>query len=133
MTIWVPNIRKAFDSRKSIAGVLSETIASSGIDGALRQYQELKAAAPLVYNFDEDELNSLGYQLIRANQVKQAIRIFQLNVEAYPQSGNTYDSLGEAYMDDGEKAEAVSNYRKSLQLNPRNHNAVVMLGKMGVR
>jgi Flp pilus assembly protein TadD len=72
----------------------------------------------------------LGYQLLRASQFRDAVRIFQLNVEAYPQSSNTYDSLGEAYMDDGDKPQAIANYRKSLALNPKNRNAVKMLQKL---
>jgi hypothetical protein len=130
---WVPNVKAALDSRKSIAQTLSATIASSGIDAAAKQYQELKAAAPATYNFNEDELNNLGYQLIRKNKFKEAIRIFQMNVEAYPKSGNTYDSLAEGYMDDGDKAQAVANYEKSLQVNPKNRNAVVMLQKLNAR
>jgi tetratricopeptide (TPR) repeat protein len=127
---WVPNVKAALDTRKSIAQTLSATIASSGIDAAAKQYQGLKAAAPATYNFDENELNNLGYQFIRANKFKEAIRIFQLNVEAYPQSSNVYDSLGEGYMDDGDKSLAIANYQKSLQLNPKNRNAVVMLQKL---
>ena len=118
------------DPRKSIAQTLSATIASSGIDAAAKQYIDLKAAAPATYNFDENELNNLGYQLIRANKFKEAVRIFQINVEAFPKSGNTYDSLAEGYMDDGNKAEAIANYQKSLQLNPKNRNAVAMLQKL---
>ncbi|HET6217321.1 MAG TPA: DUF2306 domain-containing protein [Acidobacteriaceae bacterium] len=127
---FLPNIKRAYDHRTSIAETLSATITSSGIDQAAKQYHELKAAAPATYNFDEDELNALGYQLIQANKNKQAIRIFQLNIEAYPRSGNTYDSLAEAYMDDGNKSQAIANYRRSLQLNPRNANAVKMLQKL---
>ncbi len=127
---FLPNIKRAYDSRKSIAETLSVTIAGSGIDQATKQYREVKAAAPASYNFDEDELNALGYQFIQASKFKQAIRIFQLNVEAYPQSGNTYDSLGEAYMDDGDKAQAIANYQRSLHLNPRNANAAKMLQKL---
>ena len=127
---WVPNVKAGMDPRKSIAQTLSATIASSGIDAAAKQYSDLKAAAPATYNFDENELNNLGYQLIRANKFKEAIRIFQVNVEAFPKSGNTYDSLAEGYMDDGDKALAIANYRKSLQLNPKNRNAVVMLQKL---
>ena len=127
---FLPNIKRAYDHRTSIAETLSATIAGSSIDQAAKQYHDLKAAAPATYNFDEDELNALGYQLIQANKVKQAIRIFQLNIEAYPRSGNTYDSLGEAYMDDGNKSQAIANYRSSLQLNPRNANAVKMLQKL---
>jgi hypothetical protein len=130
---WVPNVKAAFDTRKSIAQTLSATIASSGIDAAAKQYRDLKAAAPATYNFDENELNNLGYQLIRGNKFKEAIRVFQLNVEAFPKSANTYDSLAEGYMDDGDKALAVANYQKSLELNPKNHNAVLMLQKLNAR
>jgi tetratricopeptide (TPR) repeat protein len=130
MASWVPNVKAAMDPRKSIAQALSATIASSGIDAAVKQYRELKAAVPGTYKFNEAELNSLGYTLIRENKFKEAIRIFQLNVEAFPQSGNTYDSLAEGYMDDGDKALAIANYQKSLQLNPKNRNAGVMLQKL---
>jgi uncharacterized membrane protein len=130
MAVWLPQVKAAYDPRKSIAEALSATIASSGIDPVAKQYHELKAAEPATYNFDEDELNTLGYQLIRAKKFKEAICILELNVEAYPQSSNVYDSLGEAYMDDGNKPQAIANYQKSLQLNPKNHNAVLMLQKL---
>jgi tetratricopeptide (TPR) repeat protein len=74
----------------------------------------------------------LGYRLISTHKYKDAIRIFQLNVEAYPQSGNAYDSLAEGYMDDGDKSRAIANYEKSLELNPKNGNGVLMLEKLGV-
>jgi len=130
MAAWAPAVKAAFDSRKSIAETLSLTIASGGIDEAVKQYRDLKAAAPATYNFDEDELNGLGYRLIQGKKYKEAIRIFQLNSKAYPQSSNVYDSLGEAYMDDGDKPRAIANYQKSLALNPKNGNAVVMLQKL---
>ena len=130
MAAWVPQVKAGFDPRKSIAETLSATIASRGIDQAAKQYHDLKTAGPATYNFDEGELNTLGYQLIRAKKFKEAIRILQLNVEAYPQSGNVYDSLGEAYMDEGNKPQAIANYQKSLQLNPKNGGAVKMLQKL---
>jgi hypothetical protein len=129
---WVPQVKAAYDPRKSIAETLSATIASGGIDAAVKQYHDLTAAAPSTYNFDEAELNNLGYVLIRAKKFTEAIRILQLNVEAYPQSGNGYDSLGEAYMDDGNKPLAIANYQNSLELNPKNRGAVVMLQRLNV-
>jgi cytochrome c-type biogenesis protein CcmH/NrfG len=68
--------------------------------------------------------------LLAKKNFKGAIRAFQLNVEAYPQSGNVYDSLAEAYMDNGDKGLAIANYEKSLQLDPSNSNAVLMLKKL---
>ena len=130
MAAFLPTLKRAYDSRKSIAETLSATIATSGIDQAAQQYHLLRVAQASNYNLDEDELNALGYQLVKANKFRQAIRIFQLNVEAYPNSGNTYDSLGEAYMDDGNKPQAIANYKRSLQLNPGNNNAIKMLQKL---
>jgi hypothetical protein len=127
---WLPKVKSAYDTRISIAGILAATIASSGVDAAAKQYHNLITSSPAAYNFDESELNSLGYTLIRTKRFDQAIGIFQLNVEAYPQSSNAYDSLGEAYMDNGDKPLAIANYQKSLELNPKNHNAVLMLQKL---
>jgi len=52
------------------------------------------------------------------------------NTEAYPQSGNVYDSLGEAYLTDGRRELAIQNYEKSLQLDPKNANAVEKLKEL---
>jgi uncharacterized membrane protein len=130
MAQWVPQVRAAYDPRKSISETLSASVASGGIDAAVKQYHDLKAAAPATYNFEEDELNNLGYEFIRANKFKEAVGILKLNVEAYPQSSNVYDSLGEAYMDDGNKPLAIANYQKSIELNPKNRGAVVMMQKL---
>jgi uncharacterized membrane protein len=131
--VWVPSLKAAFDRRISIARTLATTIESSGIDAALRRYRDLKSADASIYNFDEEQLNTLGYELLRAKKTDEAIRIFQLNVEAYPQSANTWDSLGEGYMRDGNRAEAVKNDRKSLQLNPNNRNAAAALQKLDAK
>jgi tetratricopeptide (TPR) repeat protein len=130
MAQWVPQVKAAYDPRTSIAETLSATIASSGIDAAANQYHDLKAAASPTYNFDEGELNALGYRLIGAKKFKEAIRILQLNVEAYPQSSNVYDSLGEAYLDDGNKPQAIANYQRSLELNPKNRGASEVLRRL---
>jgi len=127
MAIWVPQVKAGFDSRRSIAETLSVTIASHGIDAGVKQYRDLKTTQSGTLNFDEDQLNSLGYRFLNTHRFNDAIRIFQLNVEAYPKSANVYDSLGEAYMNAGNKLEAITNYQKSLELNPKNAGAVRML------
>ena len=131
--IFLPSIKAAYDRREPIMETLSATIASSGIDAAAQLYHDLKNGAPAKYNFDEDELNTLGYQLLHTGKVTEAIRVFQLNIETYPRSSNAYDSLGEAYMDAGDKALAVANYQKSLQLNAKNRNASKMLEKLNAQ
>jgi hypothetical protein len=131
VAVFAPAVRIAFDRRPPISAALAATIAKSGVDAAVAQYRALRAAPNKVYNFDETELNTLGYALIREKNFSGAIRILTLNAEVYPKSSNTWDSLAEAYMDNGDIDEAVANYHKSLALNPRNQNARAMLAKMG--
>ncbi len=83
-------------------------------------------------DISENSINSTGYQLLAAKKLQDSITIFQLNVELHPQAWNAYDSLGEAYMNDGEKVLAIQNYKKSLELNPKNGNATEMLKKLAV-
>jgi CubicO group peptidase (beta-lactamase class C family) len=116
--------------RKSIAETLLQTISDQGIEAALKQYRDLKRQQPDEYDWSEPELNILGYQLLGMNKVKEAIEVFKLNVEVYPQASNTYDSLGEAYLKNGEKELAIKNYAKSLELNPKNTHAIDMLKKI---
>ena len=69
-------------------------------------------------------VNRLGYAMLRQiEDVDKAIELFKLNVSNFPGSYNAYDSLGEAYMVKDEKALAIENYEKSLELNPANQNA----------
>lgn len=76
---------------------------------------------------NEGELNTLGYVLMAAEKYDEAILAFKLNTLMYPESANTYDSLGEAYLKTGNSEMAVSNYIKSLQLDENNENAVIMM------
>lgn len=101
---------------------LYRAILEKGIDEALKQY----AAGPPI---EEGPMNSLGYQFLAAKKIKEAIRIFELNVTAFPKSANAWDSLAEAYMIGGKEL-AIEYYRKSLELNPENSNAVEMLKKL---
>ena len=116
--------------QQPIAPLIYKAIASDGIDPAIQKYRDLKKSQPDAYNFQEAQLNTLGYNLMQNGKIKEAIRIFQLNVEIYPASGNVYDSLAEAYMKNGDKQLAIENYEKSLKLDSANTNAVEMLKKL---
>jgi len=113
--------------KPGVAKALYQIITTEGIESAAGKYRDLKKNQPGAYDFQERELNELGYNLLNQKKIKEAIKVFQLNVEAYPESSNVYDSLGEAYMLNGDKPPAIENYEKSLKLNPNNANAVEKL------
>ena len=116
--------------KMSLVEALAKTITDKGVDAGIAQYRDLKAKQSSTYDFSEEELNRLGYQLLAGGKKDEAIQIFKLNVEAYPQGFNTYDSLGEAYMAAGNKDLAIANYKKSVELNPKNDNGTAILKRL---
>jgi ankyrin repeat protein/tetratricopeptide (TPR) repeat protein len=124
----VETIREAEYS--DISAALYTAVIEGGIEAADKLYRRLKANNPDYYDFRESMLNGLGYRLLGEEQFAEAIGVFRLNVEMFPESGNVYDSLGEAYMKNGDSELAVTNYRNSLEHNPGNDNARAMLEKI---
>jgi cyclase len=116
--------------KKSIAEPLTYTIVEKGLQAAIEQYQELKNHQPDAYNFGENELNVLGYQLLWREMYEAAIQVFELNIEAYPQSANPYDSLGEAYVASGNEELAIENYEKALAVDPNYPSAIEALERL---
>ncbi|MBX7152235.1 FKBP-type peptidyl-prolyl cis-trans isomerase [bacterium] len=111
----------------SIAQMLAPLIVQKGVFEAIKVYRELKQAKPNDYNFKESQLNTLGYQLLQSGRVFDAIEILKLNAEVFPSSSNVYDSLAEACVAMGDKTNAIKHYKKSVELNPNNTNAIEML------
>ncbi len=121
-----------FDApKRSISEAIYKTAMEKSGAETVAEYRRLKAEKPNDYNFSsEDELNALGYVLLRNNKTKDAIEIFKLNVEMFPKASNPYDSLGEAYLEDGQKELALVNYKKSVELDPTNGNAVLIIKQL---
>ena len=117
---------KSTPSMMEFAHMLRE----NGFDKASQIYADVKESIP-DFVLKENEVNSWAYWLLLGyGKIKEAIEIFKLNVELHPESSNAFDSLGEAYMRNGDKEIAIENYQKSLELNPQNTNAIAMLKKL---
>jgi tetratricopeptide (TPR) repeat protein len=69
---------------------------------------------------------------LQSGKIKEAAAIFKLNVDAYPNSWNVYDSYGEALLALDDKENALENYKKSVRLNPGNENGIRVLNEAGV-
>ena len=80
----------------------------------------------------ENMLNTMGYNYLNKNDVENALQILKLNTKLFPESSNTYDSYGEALLKKGNKEEAIKNYKKSIELNPNNQNAIKALTELEV-
>ena len=81
--------------------------------------------------FEEGVLNWLGYHFLYWwGREKEARDVFQFMTELFPKSANAFDSLGEACFVLGDKAGALENYRRSLELNPENSKAKEMIKRL---
>ncbi len=119
--------RQLFDSA---AQAMLKAIEESGIEEAEKKYHMMKDEESGKYYFGENDFNALGYNLMGRGMIDEAIEVFKLNVNAFPESWNVYDSLAEAYMTKGENELAIKYYKKSLEINPSNTNAEEILKRL---
>jgi putative intracellular protease/amidase len=105
-------------------------IDSGKIDEAISAYEKTRKAFPGWQLFDERTLNSAGYNQLQKENYSNAVKVFLLNCKAFPKSWNVWDSLAEAYMKAGNKMDAITNYKRSLELNPKNDNAKLYLTQL---
>ena len=117
-------------AKNPISLTLGKTIMSGTVEAAIKQYHQLKKNHATDYDFRENQLNNLGYNLVLQKNLDAAIKILALNVSEFPDKANTYDSLGEVYMMQGNVALARKNYQEVLKLDPKNSHAKKMLEKL---
>jgi CubicO group peptidase (beta-lactamase class C family) len=117
-----------YERYDSPARIWFQEVVQTG-SAAISSYRERKrtdAARALT----EQQVNRVGYWLLGRKKLKDAVAVFEMNVADFPASWNAYDSLGEAYSEDGQRERAVASYEKSMALNPGNANGAEMLRKL---
>ena len=114
------------EERKAFTKMIGE----KGVSEAVKYYDEYKQTNPDKRLFFEAQMNALGYQLLFADKMEDAIELFKLNVAEYPESWNVYDSLGEAYLKVGDKVNAKINYSKSVELNPESEGGKAVIEEL---
>jgi len=115
---------------RALSDLLQDEIEQSGLEAALKQFSDLKAAGFGDCYVSESQLNGLGYRYLQKDKLPEALAIMKLNVELFPGSGNTHDSYGEVLLKQGHKDLALAEYRRSLELDPANENAVKMIAEL---
>jgi tetratricopeptide (TPR) repeat protein len=109
-----PQIADARPAYRSL--LLLKSLRHGGVKGLAAEFQKMKAAEP--GDLNEDTLNALGYDLLQKGKAREAVSVFALNVELFPEYANGFDSLGEAWLTIGDKRKARRAYEKALKLDP---------------
>ncbi|MCK5077930.1 MAG: tetratricopeptide repeat protein, partial [Calditrichia bacterium] len=95
--------------------------------------EDLKSNNQSKYHLNENVLNMMGYRFMQMKMLDNALKIWHLNTDLFPASANVFDSYAEGLMNNGQDKEAIKFYRKSLELNPENKNAVQMIEQIKAR
>ena len=121
-----------YNSKAPISASVKHALETGGNDLAASTYADLKTNHPDAYNFDEEQLNLLGYYFMNNNQPEKAEFVLKMNMEEFPASWNVYDSYGEALLMLGREKEAIGHYTTSVKMNPGNEGGVQILEDRGV-
>ncbi len=116
------------DTTPKFTKALHKIVISNKPKKLAKEYYKLKKQYPYV-NY-ERTINNLGYQFLGKKELDNAIALFKLNTEQFPESSNAFDSLAEGHYYNKQFELSKKNYLKSLELNPSNTNATKMISKI---
>ncbi|RKY17871.1 MAG: hypothetical protein DRQ55_14755 [Planctomycetota bacterium] len=113
-----------------VAGELRTLISTQGVEAALARYDVIRQSEAERYDLSEEQLNTLGYEYAQSGELDIALALLAKNCEVFPDAANTWDSLGEIQLLQGEREQALQSYTRSLELNPDNSHAVEVVGEL---
>jgi FKBP-type peptidyl-prolyl cis-trans isomerase len=113
---------------KVLSNVLMDVTMTQGLAAAIKRYQELRSAKFADLYTSEGDMESLGYQLIKKKRLQDAVAFLRLNTEAYPQSADALATLADALKRSGDKAQALRYCKMALVIDPKNRDAIDLLG-----
>jgi hypothetical protein len=91
----------------------------SSPEALLAMYDDFRKAPEGAAADTNYDMNWLGYELLKVDNYPAALAIFQRLVTEHPNSANAYDSLGDAYLQQGDKVRALAAFEKALSLDPK--------------
>lgn len=115
-----------------LSNKLATIIESDGIDKAVNSVLELQSQNTDDFEYDEAGINTLGYSFLQNEDIEIALKLFKLNIEVRPNSGNAYDSYAEALLANSDTSAAIKNYTTSVKMNPNNQNGIDVLESLGI-
>jgi CubicO group peptidase (beta-lactamase class C family) len=114
-----------------VADAIFREALGCGVAAAVGRWQALKESlAPGLPT--PEHMNGTGYRYLRSHQLDKALRVFQLQVAVFPENANAHDSLGEAYLEMGQRDSGIACYRRALELDPSRQSSRQVLEGLGV-
>ena len=114
---------------KQITDVVTDAASAGGAAAGLAKYRELreKFYGGQSYDFSENGLLATAQRAIAANKPDDALAYLQANVDYYPKSARSYLAMSQAHLAKQDKAGAIKDLEKALDLDPNNTQAKTQL------
>jgi putative tributyrin esterase len=103
---------------KSLVTELSERGKAGITEDIVIKIRQLKENFSDIYYLQMFEMNTLGYTLMGNDRPEDAVKVFKLNIEFFPNSAFCYDSMSDGYIKTGENDLAIESLEKALELLP---------------
>ena len=108
-----------YQLKKTLRETALELFRANDLKSFKAKAVEFKNDPANMYQSIEADINSFGYRLVAMQKIDDAIEMFKVNTELYPNSANAYDSLGETLAAAGKRDEAIKAYEKALAIDPK--------------
>lgn len=124
--VFIEEAEKTFNGKESAFTIFKETYEEMDLNNALKALREMKTQENKYYVLFP-EIDQYAYRMMLDNRLDEALDIFKVMAELFPNSDIAFDSLGEVYMRKENNEMAIKSFKKSLELNPDNRNASAKL------
>jgi len=111
--------------KKSAAYSLLDAINEKGTAKGIEHFNSIKDDDK--HYLHEDEMNIVSYKFLQSDRSEIAAEVLKLGIESFPKAFNLYDSYGEVLLTLGDTINAIKNYKKSVELNPKNDHGLNVL------
>jgi len=93
----------------------------SGGQGAVDKFNELKESSSDIgaYDFREGETNTVAENLAEEGKYEDALVVYTMNIERFPESASIWFGMGSAHENLGHVPAAIEAYEKAVALDPR--------------
>jgi dienelactone hydrolase len=123
-------VKKPADSESSVARKKTPEAefwaalnSPGGAEKAAQMFRDARMRDPKASPAPQQVVNQIAYDRMQSGNTKDAVTLAKLNVEAFPESANAYDSLGDAYLADGQNELALQSAQKAIEVLPNDQNA----------
>ncbi|MGB7202463.1 MAG: tetratricopeptide repeat protein [Pyrinomonadaceae bacterium] len=119
-----------YQPKKTLRETALELFRANDLKSFKAKALEFKNDPANIYQGIEADINSFGYRLVAMQKIDDAIEMFRVNTELYPNSANAFDSLGETLARAGKRDEAIKAYEKALAIDPKFPTSIEALKRL---